>query len=500
MRVLTAKQMRELEQAAADNGATYSGLMERAGTAAANSLIKHGAVSGCKAAVICGRGNNGGDGYVIARVLRDAGVLVSIITLGVPKTEDAMLNAEKTAGLETVVFSDSRERAYEIINSADFTVDAVYGIGFRGELDEEASELAKAVNSSGAFVMSVDIPSGAGCDDGSVLGACFNADLTVTFTALKPAHVLYPSMDYCGDIEVADVGIPYELINSFDCVMETTDEFLGKPLMPKRKKSSNKGTFGTLLAIVGSYGMAGAAIMCGKAAQRSGVGLVNMAIPKSIYPIVAGKLIEAVYTPLDENENGIISAGCVERILSLAEKSNATLIGCGLGHDKDTEKITEELLKISTSPVILDADGINSIIPHIDLLRTSKAPVILTPHPGEMARLMNCSVSEIQHNRADVAVEFARKYHVILVLKGANTLISDGKRLIVNMSGNAGMARGGSGDVLAGIIASLAAQGIDPFRAAVCGVYVHGRAGDSAAEKFSAETMLPTDIIDKIRF
>lgn len=500
MKVLTAQQMRELEQTAVDNGARYIELMEKAGTAAANSLIKHGAVSGKKAAIICGKGNNGGDGYVIARVLSENGVDVNIIRLGEPRTDDARTNAERVSDLQTVTFNENRKCALEIIAFADFIVDAVYGIGFRGALDGKTAELAKAAKHSDAFVMSVDIPSGASCDDGAIQGECFEADLTVTFTTLKPAHVLYPSMDFCGEVEVADVGISDELINASDYVMQSTDEFLGKPLLTKRKKSSHKGTFGTLLAITGSYGMAGAAIMCGRAAQRTGAGLVNMALPKSIYPIVAGKLIEAVFTPLEESENGIISANNCEKLVSLSNKSSAVVIGCGLGHNEDTEKIIAEILKITTSPIIIDADGINSIIPHIDLLRTSNAPVILTPHPGEMARLMNCSVSEIQENRAKTAVEFAKKYNVILVLKGANTLISDGEKLLVNMSGNAGMARGGSGDVLAGIIASLAARGIEPLRAAACGVYVHGLAGDRTAERLSPETMLPTDMIDEIRF
>ena len=195
-----------------------------------------------------------------------------------------------------VNFPEDKETAFELIKNADYIVDAVYGIGFRGALDENTAEIAKFVNTSKAFVMAVDIPSGVGCDDGSVKGECFKANLTVTFTTLKPAHILYPSIDYCGKTEVASVGISDELINLSEYIMQTTDEFLGEKLLPERKISSNKGTFGTLLAVVGSYGMAGAAIMCGKAAQRSGAGLVNIALPKSIYPIVAGKLIEAVFT------------------------------------------------------------------------------------------------------------------------------------------------------------------------------------------------------------
>lgn len=501
MRVLSAQQMRALEQTAVENGSTYRNLMDLAGKGASKALLKNGA-KGKKVTIICGKGNNGGDGYVMARFLLEKGCTVNIIKLGEPKTDDAKFNANIVAELKinTIDFSSDKETSFKLIDEADYIVDSVYGIGFRGKLDENTAEIARAVNASNAFVMAVDIPSGADCDNGSVNGECFEADLTVTFTTLKPAHVLYPSMDYCGEVEVESVGISDEMINSSKYIMQTTDEFLGKELLTKRKKSSHKGTFGTLLAIVGSYGMAGAAIMCGKAAQRTGVGLVNMALPKSIYPIVAVKLIEAVFTPLTETDCGISSAESCDKLIALANKSNAIVIGCGLGHNDDTEKIVCEILQHSENPIILDADGINSIVPHIHLLKKSKAPVILTPHPGEMARLLGCTVSEVQQNRAKIAMKFAKENNVILVLKGANTLISDGENLLVNRSGNAGMARGGSGDVLAGIIASLAAQGIHPLRAAACGVYVHGLAGDKTSERLSETTMLPTDMIDDISF
>ena len=500
MKVLSAQQMRDLEQTAVDNGATYIKLMEKAGTAAAEALIKYGA-EGKKVVIICGKGNNGGDGYVIGRVLKKYSCKVDIIRLGEPRTTVSKLNAEKAIKLDIAMvnFPEDKETAFELIKNADYIVDAVYGIGFRGALDENTAEIAKFVNTSKAFVMAVDIPSGVGCDDGSVKGECFKANLTVTFTTLKPAHILYPSMDYCGKTEVAGVGISDELINLSEYIMQTTDEFFGEKLLPERKISSNKGTFGTLLAVVGSYGMAGAAIMCGKAAQRSGAGLVNIALPKSIYPIVAGKLIEAVFTPLAE-KNGISSAEDCNKLVSLANKSNAVVLGCGMGHNEDTEKIVCEILTNCKKPIILDADGINSIVPHIHLLKKAKAPVILTPHPGEMARLLGCTVAEVQQNRAEIALNFAKEHNVSLVLKGANTLISDGNILLVNRTGNAGMARGGSGDVLAGMIGSLAAQGINPFRAAVCGVYAHGLAGDRTAKRLSETTMLPTDMIEDISF
>lgn len=500
MKVLSAQQMRDLEQAAVDNGETYIELMERAGTAAAEALISYGAESK-RVVIICGKGNNGGDGYVIARILKKYNCIVDIIKLGEPRTADSKLNAEKAAELNIAMinFPENKKTAFELIKKADYIVDAVYGIGFRGALDETTAEIAKAVNDSKAFVMSVDVPSGAGCNDGSVNGECFKANLTVTFTTLKPAHILYPSMDYCGKTEVASVGISDELINSSKYIMQTTDEFLGERLLPERRISSNKGTFGTLLAVVGSYGMAGAAVMCGKAAQRSGAGLVNMALPKSIYPIVAGKLIEAVFTPLSEKD-GISSVENCDKLVSLANKANAVVLGCGMGHNEDTEKIVCEILKNCEKPIILDADGINSVVPHIHLLKKAKAPIILTPHPGEMARLLGCTVAEVQHNRTEIALNFAKEHNVILILKGANTIISDGNILFVNRTGNAGMARGGSGDVLAGMIGSLAAQGMNPFRAAVCGVYAHGLAGDRTAKRLSETTMLPTDMIEDISF
>lgn len=501
MRVLSAQQMRDLEQKAVENGSTYRKLMSLAGEGASKALLKNGA-KGKNVTIICGKGNNGGDGYVMARFLAKDNCNVNIIRLGEPKTDDAKYNADIAAELDIniVDFPKDRETAFKLIDESDYIVDAVYGIGFRGKLDENTAEIARAVNNSNAFVLAVDIPSGAGCDDGSIKGACFEADLTISFTTLKPAHVLYPSMDYCGRVEVESVGISDELINASECIMQTTDEFLGSRLLPKRKISSNKGTFGTLLAVVGSYGMAGAAIMCGKAAQKTGVGLVNMALPKSIYPIAAGKLIEAVFTPLIESDYGISSAENCDKLIALANKSNAVVVGCGMGHNDDTEKIVCEILQRSEKPIILDADGINSIVPHIHLLKKAKAPVILTPHPGEMARLLGCTTSEVQQNRAKIAVNFAREHNIILVLKGANTLISDGKILLVNRSGNAGMARGGSGDVLAGIIGSLLAQGLNPLRAAACGVYVHGLAGDKTAKRLSKTTMLPTDMIEDISF
>lgn len=500
MKILSSQQMRVLEQKAVDGGKTYTELMENAGTSAANRLISLGASVGNIVAVICGAGNNGGDGFVIARILFEHGADVSLILLKEPKTDDAKLNFNRIKdSVNVFLFSQSEEQCLEIIKNADFVVDALFGIGFRGSLDETSSKLASAANESKAKILSVDLPSGADCNSGAVLGECFKADFTCTFSTMKPVHVLYPSIDYCGEVFVEDTGISQELIDNSDYEILSTDEYIGSQLLPKRKKSSHKGTYGTLLAVCGSYGMAGAAVMSGMSALRSGVGLLNLALPRSVYPIAAQKLTEAVFSPMKENVYGTVSAEEIDRLKALSIKSTAMLIGCGMGHNSETEAITAELLKAAKCPVIVDADGINSLVPNIDILRSLNTPVILTPHPGEMARLLGCSVSQVQNNRKALASEFTQKYNAVLVLKGACTLVSYKGEVFVNLTGNAGMARGGSGDVLAGIIGSLLAQGIEPLRAAAVGVYIHGVAGDRCRDRLSQASMLPTDMIDDLK-
>lgn len=500
MKILSSQQMRTLEQSAVNSGSTYTELMEAAGSAAAKRLISLGVNKNSKTAILCGCGNNGGDGFVIARRLFEHGADVSVILCKEPKTDDARFNFDRIKdNVKTFLFSNSEEQCLEIIKNADFVVDAIYGIGFRGMLDGVSAKLAKAANASKAKILSVDLPSGADCNSGAVAGECFMADFTCTFSTMKPVHVLYQSIDYCGEVFVEDVGISQKLIKHSDYEMLSTDEYIGSQLLPKRKKSSHKGTYGTLLAVCGSYGMAGAAVMSGMSALRSGVGLLNMALPRSVYSIVAQKLSESVFSPMQENGCGTISAEETDRLKALAEKSTAMLIGCGMGHNSDTETITAELLKAAKCPVIVDADGINSLVPNIDILRSLKAPVVLTPHPGEMARLLGCSVPQVQNNRKALACEFTKKYNAVLVLKGACTLVSYRGEVLVNLTGNAGMARGGSGDVLAGIIGSLLAQGIEPLRAAACGVYIHGLAGDRCRERLSQTAMLPTDMIDDLK-
>lgn len=266
-----------------------------------------------------------------------------------------------------------------------------------------------------------------------------------------------------------------------------------------READSHKGAYGNLMTVCGSYGMAGAALLCARAALRSGVGLLTAALPESVYPLLAGALPEAVYLPLPQNDCGKLSASALPTLLERAERASALVVGCGLGRSEDVTSIVRETLRNHTVPLVLDADGINAISAHTLVEETGTAPRILTPHPLEFARLSGLTVEEIQRDRVEAAHRFAQEYGVVLVLKGHHTVVAAPDRdPLVNPTGNAGMATGGSGDVLAGVIGSLAAQGMNAYDAAVCGVYLHGAAGDAAARRLSQHAMLPSDIIDEL--
>ncbi|WP_294907281.1 NAD(P)H-hydrate dehydratase [uncultured Ruminococcus sp.] len=281
--------------------------------------------------------------------------------------------------------------------------------------------------------------------------------------------------------------------------MEQTDRNIVKKAVFNRPDDANKGTLGSLLCICGCYGMAGAAIMAGKAALRCGLGLLKTALPKSIYPIAASAIFESVFFPLEETSDGKISKSNIDFLLCEAEKSSAVLIGCGLSVCNDTEKLVNSFIENCTKPLVLDADALNCVAKNPDILKKAKAPIIITPHPGEMARLVNSTPKAVNENRAEIAADFAKEYGVVTVLKGSGTIIASPEgRVMINRTGNSGMATGGSGDVLAGMTGSLLAQGAKPFDAAAAAVYLHGLSGDIAAEKLGKISMLPTDLIDEI--
>lgn len=281
--------------------------------------------------------------------------------------------------------------------------------------------------------------------------------------------------------------------------MKETDRLLFNKAVFNRPDDSNKGTLGSLLCICGSYGMAGAAIMAGKAALRCGIGLLKIAVPKSIYPVCATNILESVYYPLEETSNGVISSKNTDFLLEMCEKSSAVVIGCGLSVCDDTKNLVQSVITNCKKPLVIDADALNCICNKPEILKNLKAPAIITPHPGEMARLLHSTPKTVNSNRENTAIDFAKKFDVVTVLKGAGTIIAspDGE-VYINHTGNSGMATGGSGDVLSGIIGSLLAQGAAPINAAAAGVFLHGTIGDLAAEKLGKISMLPTDMIDMI--
>lgn len=281
--------------------------------------------------------------------------------------------------------------------------------------------------------------------------------------------------------------------------MKETDRLLFNKAVFNRPDDSNKGSLGSLLCICGSYGMAGAAIMAGKAALRCGIGLLKIAVPKSIYPVCATNILESVYYPLEETSNGVISSKNTNFLLEMCEKSSAVVIGCGLSVCDDTKNLVQSVITNCEKPLVIDADALNCICNKPEILKNLKAPAIITPHPGEMARLLHSTPKTVNSNRENTAIDFAKKFGLVTVLKGAGTIIAspDGE-VYINHTGNSGMATGGSGDVLSGIIGSLLAQGAAPINAAAAGVFLHGTIGDLAAEKLGKISMLPTDMIDMI--
>ena len=504
MIVVNSETMRNIESAAENSGIKMESLMEKAGVRVAelaSKIISEKKLT--KVCIACGSGNNGGDGFVAARMLAKL-CSVKVIMVSEVKSPLAKMNLGLLPDNVEVLYYTSRYyESVGIIKEAEMIIDAVYGIGFRGELSAESANLMEMCGENKTAVkIAVDLPSGAVCDTGAVSFGCFKADYTVSFTALKPAHVLYPSADFCGEILVKSVGVPSRLMRHSPFIMMTTDTYISENPLPQKEKSAHKGTNGTLLALCGSYGMSGAAVMSGMAALRTGIGLLKMAVPKSIYTIAAEKLPEVVFIPLEQDKDGIVDIDEYGK-LDEALRGNATaaLIGCGLGVNNNIKSLVALLISGSDKPLVIDADGINLISSNINILKRASAPIIITPHPGEMARLIGSDVNTVQNDRYNIARNFAGEYGVTVVLKGANTLIAlpDG-RVYVNMTGNSGMAKGGSGDVLAGMAASFMAQGLSAEAAAINAVYYHGLAGDKCAEKYSRRSMLPSDIISELKY
>ncbi|MDE6659383.1 MAG: NAD(P)H-hydrate dehydratase [Eubacterium sp.] len=491
MRILTAEEIKKVEKSAVEKGFSVAELMNRAGRKCVDKIVKfYGKeIEGNKILVFCGNGKNAGDGFVIAKRLCHFGNDAEIV----------LCDKEPTLEVTKKYFDEAVESGVKVTSFADcdmncaVIVDCIFGIGFHGEPKEPFNSVFNAINESDAIVVSVDTPSGTNATDGSVVNAV-QADLTIAISSYKYCHVLPPANAYCGKIVSVNIGIPNECFDG-DYASTITKAYV-KRCFEKRNLNSNKGDFGKQLNICGSYKMPGASVICAKAALKTGVGLLKCAFPKSVYGVLTAHLTQPIFAPMSENEDKTFSMGALTEVLNEIKWADSIALGCGIAVNDDTQLIVNQVIKESNVPVVVDADGINCLSVNIDVLRDSKAPIILTPHPGEMARLIHQEVSFVQENRIDCAKSFAKEHGCIVVLKGANTVVTDGVNAFVNTTGNPGMAMGGTGDMLTGMIASFIAQGLTPFDAAVSGVYIHGLCGDITAREISQRGMTVDNMLE----
>jgi hydroxyethylthiazole kinase-like uncharacterized protein yjeF len=507
MRVLNTKQMREADRRTIEDiGVPAAVLMENAGrqvVSAMESAFEE--LDSSHVGVLCGRGNNGGDGFVVARVLIERGVLVSVYLLGsagdVKQEARANLSALKALGVDVVEIGDAS--AWELhgrnLLACDLVVDAVFGTGLDGPLRGIAETVVADLNASSTPVVAIDLPSGLSADSPEIPGPAVSATLTVTLAAPKLPLMLPPAETLAGNLVIADIGIPKSVIEEIDgpWVELLTKESM-RALVTPRSHDSHKGDYGRVLIVAGSRGRTGAAHLSGLAALRSGAGLVTIATPSSSQPIVAVLAPEYMTEALDETADGTLAFEALDRLLDF--DADVVAVGPGLGRSPSTAALVHGLVERSGVPLVLDADALQAFAGDTDrLMGRDDVDVIITPHPGEMARLTGLSVQEVQAHRLDVAREFATAHHLYVVLKGHRTVVAtpDGKAFI-NLTGNPGMATGGTGDVLTGMIAAWFGQLLDAESACKLAVYLHGLAGDLAEADEGEVAMVAGDLIARL--
>jgi NAD(P)H-hydrate epimerase len=502
MRVLNAAQMREADRRTIEEiGIPSLVLMENAGrqvVAAIESV--HSDLAERRVAVLCGRGNNGGDGFVVARTLLQRGVPVSVFLIGrvADVRGDARTNLEILGrlGLAVVEIADSQDWELHASEVRDCTlvIDAIFGTGLNAPLSGLLETVAADLNASTVPVVAIDLPSGLSADSHEPIGEAIEAEMTVTLAAPKLSLVLPPAETRAGDIVIADIGIPNEVIESLDGPrVELLTRAGTRQLLAPRAADSHKGDYGHVLIVAGSRGKTGAAHLAAMGALRSGAGLITVATPLCCQPVVASMAPEYMTEPIDETPAGL-DPKAVDGVLELGR--DVIAVGPGLGQAAGTREFVRALVERATTPLVIDADGLNAFAGDPDALRGREGrDVIVTPHPGEMARLVGMSSAEVQASRLEIARNFAVAQHVYVILKGHRTLIAtpDGK-VFINPTGNAGMATGGTGDVLTGAVAAWVAQLLDAEAACRLAVYLHGLAGDLAEAGEGEISMTSSDV------
>ena len=507
MKVVTAAEMRRIDQATIESiGIPGSVLMETAGTAIVDAIQQYYPDSQ-RIGVFVGKGNNGGDGLVIARHLAHRGRDVRIF-LTAPKsrfTGEARLNLQIAENLGLPMTEAPREPRILSGFNCELLIDAVLGTGVRGVLRPPLAEVIHTLNALPIPILSVDIPSGLDADTGHPLGTCVRAGRTITIGLPKRGLLLQPGADLAGTLEIADIGFPKQVVAAQSIKVNWTAATHAAQWLPSRPPASHKGSYGRVLVVAGSTGMTGAAALASEAALRAGAGLVTLAIPEHLNPILEGLLPEAMTLPLPETDAGSLAVSGVSTLLTFAEKTGAVLaIGPGLSQHAETVSLVHELVRENREqklglPMVIDADGLNALAQNRAIIETLEGNAVLTPHPGEMARLTDTAVAALEQDRIRTAQEFATEHTVTLVLKGAPTLTATANGDVwVNSTGNPGMGTGGMGDVLTGIIAGLIAQGCPHETAAALGVYLHGLAADRAAETLGMHGLIASDVLHAV--
>lgn len=512
MLLVTANEMQEMDHKTIHSfGIPGLVLMENAGRGAVRVLLsKINSKDIRKIAVLAGRGNNGGDGFVMARYLLEKGYRVIVFLLAPKETvkgdarthmqlfEKLCDRSPETALVEIRDESQLKANQVQILHH-DLFIDAVLGTGLNADLRGLIRDAVELMNSSGKPVFAVDIPSGLNADTGKPMGTAVKAFATATFAFAKAGHLLYPGNLHTGELSIIDIGIPKFIAHEKKIQLSLVEQDEIAALFPPREFDSHKGRFGHLLVIAGSEGKTGAAALCANAAMRCGTGLVTLGVAESLNPALEPLVLEPMTHPLPENEKGFLSDNCLKDILSLLTGKQALALGPGLGTREGTAKLVRELVMQSPVPLVLDADAVNCLADDPDVLKRKTVPAILTPHPGEMARLCRVSSRDVQADRLGLARKFASEWDVILILKGARTVIAlpDGKAFI-NPTGNPGMASGGMGDVLTGMVSGFLAQGFSPEAACLAGVYIHGLCADVLSKQKGAFGFLARDMVQSI--
>jgi len=545
MLAVTAAQMRKIEELSInDYGVPGIVLMENAAIRVAEEVISVMAknagsvLARLKTVLFAGQGNNGGDAFAVARHICNKGFEAKVFIIGDSSeiSGDASTNLEiiKKMGLDITEYGPIKavsplipgaaggmgnsytpdgmatgpvgfiERVDAAIDAADIILDGIFGTGFKGLITGVAANVVNRINASGKMVISIDMPSGLNADTGKVEGPCVSAMKTVTFGLPKIGLVVHPGCEYAGQLVVADISIPSGVVDQLrgDIKSHVVDAEMVKSFFKVRPKNTNKGDYGKVLLFTGSSGMTGAGCLSSEAILRVGAGLAYAAVPASLAPIYNNALKELITISLDDSEDpGFIPEDAYLCLPELLKGKSVAAAGPGLSSKPAVRDLTEALIRESKIPLVLDADALNVLEGRVSIFKKLKTAAVLTPHPGEMARLTGKSISEVQEDRIGTALSFAERYGVILVLKGAGTIIAspDGS-FFINTTGNPGMATGGSGDVLTGMIAGLAAQGFKPLDAAVAGVYLHGLAGDLASMEKGEYGMIAGDMLDYLPY